>query len=388
MFYGMDVHKKFIQVCALDEEGQVQRSFRLGATAADIERFAVSISPADQVVLEATFHTWAIVSIFKERDRQVVVANPMQVKAIAHARIKTDKIDARTLAQLLRAGFIPEVRLPSRETWANRQFVSHRRLLVKERTALKNAIHAVLAQNLIQYERLWLFTKAGLEWVKSVPVTETERFIITNAVGALSDVEARIEAVDEKLTRVGAESEQAKLLMTVPGINVTVAVGLLSAIGDVGRFQTPSQLASYFGLVPSVHQSAERCYHGGITKAGRSTARWLAIEAANQLARSKAPIAGAYHRLRKKKGHNVAVTALARKMTVVVWHMLRSRQPYRYAPPARTRQKLRKVERVLDRSRRAPPALTLEAIYAEARLPALAPFKRGEAKFVAESASS
>ena len=144
MFYGLDVHKEFIQVCVLDAKGTKREEYRVGGSAEEVEAFAKQLQPSDQVVLEATFHTWILHDILSRHVDRVVVANPLQVKAIAQAKIKTDKVDAFTLAKLLRADFLPEVQLPDPKAWALRQLVSHRRLLVKQRTATKNSIHAVL----------------------------------------------------------------------------------------------------------------------------------------------------------------------------------------------------------------------------------------------------
>ena len=102
MFYGLDIHKAFLQICELAPDGERRRQFRVGASEEEIEAFAATLCTEDQVVLEATFHTWRIVQILRRYAGRVVVANPMQVKAIAHARIKTDKVDAHILAQLLR----------------------------------------------------------------------------------------------------------------------------------------------------------------------------------------------------------------------------------------------------------------------------------------------
>ena len=106
MFYGLDVHKEFLQVCALDKDGETRRDFRVGGTPAAIEKFGRSLDRADEVVLEATFHSWAIVQILSRHVDRVVVADPAQLKAIANARIKTDKVDAHILAQLLRLDFL------------------------------------------------------------------------------------------------------------------------------------------------------------------------------------------------------------------------------------------------------------------------------------------
>jgi len=144
MFYGLDAHKAFIQVCELADVGPHRKDYPIGATSEALEAFAQRLGPTDHVVLEATFHTWAIHSILARRAGSVTVANPYAVRCIAKARVKTGKIDAHILAQLLRAGFLPSVQMPSEETSARRQLVSHRRLLVKQRTAAKNSIRAVL----------------------------------------------------------------------------------------------------------------------------------------------------------------------------------------------------------------------------------------------------
>jgi hypothetical protein len=197
--------------------------------------------------------------------------------------------------------------------------------------------------------------------------------MLDNTLRLLEATDASLAAVDAQLLERASFQEEVKLLMTVPGIDVTVAIGLVAAIGDIGRFASPGKLASYFGLVPRVHQSAGRCFHGRITKSGNSTARHLAIEASQVLARGSSPLSATYHRLRRRRGHNVAVTALARKLVAVVWHLLMSHQPYRYAASARTRKKLRAVTPNRRRALAGRVPKTLEAVYAEAGLPALAP---------------
>jgi transposase len=373
MFYGLDVHKAFIQVCELSPSGECLRQFRIGASAEEIETFAAGLGAEDAVVLEATFHTWVIARALRRHAGRVVVANPLQVKAIAHARIKTDKVDAQILAQLLRAGFIPEVAMPDAATWELRQLVSHRRHLVKHRVALKNMIHALLNGRLLHYEGRRPFTQKGRRWLAGLELEPGERFMLDNALRLLDATDQSIAAADAELVQRAVFEQKIRLLMTIPGINVTAAAGLVAAIGDIERFESPGKLAAYFGLVPRVHQSAGRSYSGPITKTGNSTARHLAIEASQVLARGSSPIAATYHRIRHKRGHNVAVTALARKLVVVVWHLLTRGEPYRYAVPTRTRDKLRAVTPGRKRAPRGQVRTSLEAIYQEAGLPLPAP---------------
>jgi len=385
MFYGLDVHKEFIQVCQLDAKGAKRKEYRIGATAEEIDGWAQGLSPRDQVVLETTFHTWAIHAIVSQYAGRVVVANSLQVKAIAHAKIKTDKVDAYTLARLLQADFLPSVELPDEKTWALRQLVSHRRLLVKQRVALKNTILATFHRRLISPPQGDAFTNPGRRWMRSHELPPAERFLADNALELLEATEARIDATDQELLKTAAIEEQAQLLMTIPGVGVTVAIGLLAAIGDIQRFPSPGQLASYFGLVPRVSQSAGRCHHGRITKAGPSHARFLAIEAAQILARSPSPIATTFHRVRRKRGYNVAVTALARKLIVLVWYMLQNSEPYRYASLEPTRRKLRSLIPKSQRPRALRPPHTIEEVYREAGLPVLPEPSKAERRAAANN---
>jgi transposase len=357
----------------MDGAGQVRREFQIETTPESIDHFAAPLGPADAVVLEATFHTWAIWARLVGRVGRVVVANPLAVKAIAHARIKTDTIDARTLAHLLRADLVPEVAMPDEATWELRQLTAHRQSLGKRLVAVKNTLHGVLNKRLLVCPHADLFNAVGRQWLVHQPVfTETERLIVTSTLTVHEALTEQRRTLDERLRERASQLPAAKLLMTIPGVNVTVALGLVAAIGDIHRFPTPGKLAAYFGLVPSTYQSGEQCYHGRITKRGRSQARWLAIEAAQSLAMSGAPLSATYHRVRRKKGHNVAVTALARKLVVLVWHLLRKEEPYRYAPVARTRHKLRRVSLGARPAAAGHVPTTLEAVYTEAGLPALA----------------
>ncbi len=368
MYYGLDVHKDFMQVCRLSSDGRRRTDFRIPATSRAIEAFAGTLTHEDQVALEVTFHTWAIHNRLAPHAGRVTPVNSMQVKAIASARIKTDKVDAHILAQLLRSDFLPAVQMPSRQAWSLRQLVSHRRFLLKQQTATKNTIRSLLNRQLIPAPDGWTpFAEKTRRWMRDLALPAAERFMLDNSLDLLEELEARVADADEQLLQEARISRDVKLLMTIPGIDVTVAISLVAAIDDIGRFPTPQKLASYFGLVPRIRQSAGHCYHGPITKAGNSTARALAIEAAQCLAHSSSPLAATYYRVRNRRGHNVAVTALARKLICLVWHLLRSGQPYRYAPLPRTRKKLLRVTAGHARTRSVPQ--TLHAVYAEAGLP-------------------
>jgi transposase len=170
---------------------------------------------------------------------------------------------------------------------------------------------------------------------------------------------AEVLAAERALSKLVFEDEQIRRLLTIPGIALTSAAGLKAAIGDVSRFRKPANLVSYFGLNPSVYQTGMTAYTGHISRRGRSHARTVCVEAAHQLVRVPGPFHAFFLRLRRRKPYNVAITAVARKLTVLVWHMLTKNEDYRYASPELTREKTNRLHRLATgkpapRKRRGP----------------------------------
>lgn len=337
---GLDVHKKVIQACILSPDGEMVQT-RFPCTREQIERFAQhALRREDEVVLEASTNTWAVVEILRRHIDKVSVSNPMLTRAIAWAKIKTDKVDAQVLAMLLRTGYLPVVWEPDERTRAVRREMSVRAALVSDRTRLKNRIHSVLAQRLIPVPVEDLFSAEGREWLSAAPVPEGARREVDRWIRLLDLTDGVIEEHDELVVKMAYDDERAKLLMTLPGVNYPVALSLIAALGDITRFADPDRAASYLGLVPSTRQSADKCYHGPITKRGRSHARWMLVQASQHVASHPGPLGHFFRRLLAKKNRNVAVVATARKLVTIAWHMLRNNEPYRYAQPLPTQHKL------------------------------------------------
>ena len=201
--------------------------------------------------------------------------------------------------------------MPEEKTWALRQLVTHRQLLARHRTATRNALFGIIHRKLLKLPVKELFGAAGRKWLFAQHYTAVEKLMLDNGLAHLDAIDERIQCVDPALLEIASLERGVKLLMTIPGVNVTVAIGLVSAIRDIARFASPDKLAAYFGLAPRVYQSAESCYHGPITKQGCSQGRWLAVEAAQSMVVTGAPLTATYHRVRRKKSHNVAITRLS-----------------------------------------------------------------------------
>ncbi|NOX55508.1 MAG: IS110 family transposase [Planctomycetes bacterium] len=401
-FVGLDAHKRQVTVCILDAAGEVVQERSLPLVEAGWHLLLEMLQPQDQVALEATTHCWELARRLEPHVARVVVSNPLLTRAIAHAKVKTDRVDARVLAHLLRLEYLPAVWHPDETTLQLRQLSARREALVGQRTALRNRIHSVLAMRLL-VPPFGLFTQKGQAWLQelleSEALDEDARLMLQSDLRLLQAVQEQIERLEQRLAEVSYPEESIRLLMTLPGVDLVVAVSLWAAIGDIRRFPSPDHLASYLGLVPSTRQSADRCHHGPITKRGRSQARWMVIQAAQQAARHPGPLGHFFRRLKRRKGHNVAVVATARKLVTIAWHILTKREPYRYAVPRSTEAKLARlrVRATGERRRGGVPKgqkatakrpggsrtiKSLDRVYASEGLPPREPLPAGEQRML------
>lgn len=341
---GMDVHRSFAQVAILDGK-KVEDSLRVELEHDAVVAFGRRLEPTDEVVLEATGNTAAIVRLLKPFVARVVIANSLQVRAIAYARVKTDKIDAVILAKLHASGFLPEVWSADDETIAQRRLVSERAAQVRAIRRVKARIQSVLHANLIPRYEGHLFGKGGRRWLATAPLPKAERALVSRQLTELDRLDRQLIDLDRRLTRIALDDPRTRKLMTVAGISATVATAVVASIGDISRFRCPDKLASYFGVAPRVRQSGSKpAFHGRITKQGNAIARSMLVEAAWSAASVPGPLRAFFLRIKDKKGATAAAVATARKIAVLIWHLLTKEEPYRWARPAFVAMKMRKLE--------------------------------------------
>jgi transposase len=342
---GMDIHRTFAEV-VFWQDGRLRWHGRVDMTRAGLEGFGRSLTKTDEVVLEATGNAMAVVRVLRAYVERMIIANPLQVKAIAHAHVKTDKIDAGVLASLHAAGFLPEVWLPDAETERLRRLVARRNQIVRHRTRVKNETHAILAAHLVPpCPHAELFNGPGRAWLARQVLPDDERAAIECHLRELDRLGLDLATLDRDIGVTVVDQRAVRRLLTIAGMNVTVAAGLVAAIGDIRRFSSPQKLVSYFGLNPRVRQSGlGRAQHGRISKIGRSHARALLVEAAWAAAKAPGPLHAFFLRIRARRGHQVAAVATARKMAVLVWHLLAKETDYLWARPALVAHKLRALE--------------------------------------------
>jgi len=342
---GMDIHRTFGEV-VFWEDGRLRPAGRIDMTRTALEGFGRSLKATDAVVIEATGNCMAVSRVLSPFVKRVVIANPLQVKAIAHAHVKTDKVDAGTLASLYAAGYLPEIWTPDAATERLRRLVARRYQVVRHRTRLKNEVHAILHAHLIpRCPHADLFNRRGRDWLARQPMPDDERGAIERHVRELDRLGEDLAVLDREIAESALDDPAVKRLITITGVNLTVAAGLMAAIGDIGRFKSPRKLVSYFGLNPRVRQSGlGAAHHGRISKAGRSHARAMLVEAAWAAAKAPGPLHAFFVRIRARRGHQIAAVAVARKLTVLCWHLLTKDEDYLWARPALVANKLRAME--------------------------------------------
>lgn len=342
---GLDVHREFAQI-AVWEDGRVRHPGQIALTAEALQAFVDSLGPEDEVAIEATCNTHAIVRLIEPRVKRVVVSNPQKTRAIAEAKVKTDKVDAEVLCQLLAADYLPSVWVADQATQALRRQVARRAHIVRQRTRLKNQVQSILHRNLVpRCPAADLFGVKGRAWLGRQPLPPDEELAVQALLRQLDFHAQELRIIDAELGRIALSSPEVKRLMTIPGVDATIALSIVAAVGDFRRFRSPEQLVSYLGLNPRVRQSGgQPASHGRITKQGRAHARGMLVEAAWVAVKTPGPLRAFFERVRSRRGMQIAVVATARKLACLCWTMIERGEDYAFARPSLTEKKLRKLE--------------------------------------------
>jgi transposase len=329
MFVGMDLHKNYLQIAVMNDNGKVLENSRINNDLKQVGRFFnENINDKNvRVVMESSSLWYNIYSyLSEEKHLNVVLSNPIKTRAIASAKIKTDKLDAAKLANLLRGGYIAECYVPDRRIMDLRELVRHRTALVRMRTKLKNKIHSIILMKGIQISsKHCSFTHLYNEELKKL-----NDYRINGYLHLIESLDSEIKDVSKKILMLAKEDEMASLLMTIPGVGYYSALLIVSEIGDINRFPDSYHLCSYAGLVPSTHSSGGITYPGSITKRGSKYLRWIMLECARAHIRTnkKSNITQFYTRLARIKGNSKAAVAAASKLLKIVYWVMKEKRKY------------------------------------------------------------
>ena len=332
-YIGVDYHKRTSYLFVMDENGERLREGRISNTRGSLHSFLNSIGSngKTEAVLEAG-RNWTVMHDWLESEvDEVKLAHPTKVKAIAEAKIKTDKIDARTLAHLLRSDLIPEAYVPGMEARKVKRILRQRMFFVKLATMVKNRIHTIVDR----YPEIGkptgisdLFGKQGRRWLSAVDIPSEDRKLLDEELQLLGALDIRIKASDNHVRHLGKSDPKVKRLMTIPGIGRFFALLVSTEIDDIHRFRHKGKLCSYAGLVPSTYSSGDRLYHGRITKQGNKWLRWAMVEAVWPAIRKDMGLRKYYESIKRRKGANAAKVATARRLLTIVYQVLSQDRDY------------------------------------------------------------
>lgn len=350
MYVGVDVHKRVCRAAMVNDKGELVDEFSFMNSKRGIGDFMMKLEVfRDRVLVavESTANLWIrLYDALEEGGIRVVLSNPSKTRLIAEARVKTDKVNARILAQLLRADMLPLCFVPTRIQRDRRQFIRHRIHLVKMRTGVKNRIHALLDKHGLRCPYRTLFSKKGLEWLKGLRLGFTDDAVLRSDLALLEALDEQIGVMESKIAAVAVNDERVKLLMTMPGLGYFAASLLVAEICDINRFSSDKRLVSWAGLAPGVHQSGDRAVHGRITRQGNKLVRWVLVQAAQVARIHDERFSEFYERYAGRKGPQKAVVAVAHEMLRVVWFMLKRNESYRGEKRGLSKRKLKRLERV------------------------------------------
>ncbi len=333
---GMDLSRTRLDICLMDESGTILEEAPWPPDADGLRQLCCHVAERfdeSEVlgVVESMNGAGFVHDTLELRGWSVELADAQKVKGLAPLACKTDKIDARVLAELSRRDLVPSIWLPSPEARGARERARWRLHLVRHRTALKNRVHATLLAFGKPCPVSDLFGIAGRELLARLEVPEPWASDVLAAVGLIDAIDEQIDGIERDLRRLGADHPYVPLLMTAPGIGWVLGYTIAAEIGDIARFAVPKKLVAYTGLCPRVYQSGGKDHRGSLSKNGPKYLRWALIEAATHAARHAAyrdHYERTAKRLGRQRGKKVARVEVARKLTEAIFYMLKKGEPF------------------------------------------------------------
>jgi len=329
-YVGVDYHKKYSYIVVKDEQGKRVHKGMVNNTRDEFQRFLAPYQ-LGKAALEAT-RNWGLIYDWLEEILDVALAHPLKVRAIAEARIKTDKISADILADLLRADLLPMAYVPDKETREDKNILRQRMFFIRIQTMVKNRTHAILDRHPEIPSQAPdvsdLFGASGMEWLRSVVLPGEDNRLLVSELELLEVLKQKISQSDGIVKELGKRDKRAKLLRSIPGLGPFFSVLVAKEIDDISRFKSDKKLCTYAGLVPSTHASGGKVFNGRITKQGNKWLRWAVVEAVPHAIKSDPDLYSYYERIRIKKSKNAAKLAAARRLLTIIYRVLSQQRLY------------------------------------------------------------
>jgi transposase len=320
VYVGIDVHRKRSQVAVINGDGEVLANRNVTNGVAPVLSVIGGLPAGTPAAFEAAFGWGWLLELLEDYGFEPHMVHPLQCKAIASARLKNDRVDAATLAQLLRADLLPEAWIAPPAVRQLRALLRHRAQLVRLRTLLRNRIHAVLADHGHgRPEGCW--SGPGRQWLASLELPAVSREVIDDDLALTDALQQPVGRLDREVHQRARADPRVTVLTQLPGVGEFTALVLLAEIGDISRFGSARKLAAWGGLTPTVRGSDRTVRHGHISKQGPAWVRWVLCQAA-QTAKRHPDFAPGYQAIAKRRGTKIATTAIARKLLTRAYHLL------------------------------------------------------------------
>lgn len=341
-YIGMDIHKHFVMVVGIDADHQVILTPRRVSTK-QLENWAMTnLKSTDQVVMEATTNVWVLHDLICPHVGLVTVVHPFHVKIITASFVKTDKKDALALAKLLVSKLAPAIWIPPKHVRELRSLISHRRHLIKQRTAAKNRLQGTIFRYNLTPPNGDLYSEGNRAWWYSQALGSIEQLRIRQDLQAIDFFTQQTQEVEQLIAELSMADEWIDAMACViqlPGVALVSAMTILSSIGTIQRFESADKLAGYAGLGTRIHASGASYHSGKITKQGRTELRHILIEVAWAAVQNSEIWRQRYQKIAQRRGSQKAIVAIARRILVVVWHVWQKQEPSRDTTPEAIQRK-------------------------------------------------
>ncbi len=337
---GCDAHKRYSVFVRLHEDGKTEPPLRVEHEREEFRAYLNSLGEASDIAIESTGHWYWLVDEMEKAGHQVHLTQPNVAKKMMGKTNKTDALDAKGLAILLRNGTLPEVWIPPRELRDQRELLRTRMALRDHRTMLKHRIHSALQRYGVFSPGISdLFGTKGREFLEESlrMLPHHTAAMVREQLKVFDELGAHVEAIEKKIRQVISPSPVVRRLQTAPGIGEILGPVIALEIGDISRFRRAEQLASYCGLVPRVFSSGGKTHLGGTSRFVNLYLKWAFVEAAVCAAHLRGPlyrhIRDLYARLKPSKGHGRAAVAIARHLAEAAFWMLTKQENYKPPKP-------------------------------------------------------
>ena len=342
LYTAIDYHKRYSVACTMDATGARVKEARIDDNEpAAFAAYFQSLPDQSQVVMEACWNWGWLYDELGEISgvETVVLAHPFKTRLIADAQIKTDRLDARALATLLRGNLVAKVHAPSPLTRARKHVIRQRMFLVQLRTMVRNRVHTVVARQRGINRPVFSdqFGKKGLHWLRTVALPAPDDALLRQDLQALEQLGVLIKELEQRLLADNANDAAVRHLQSLPGVGPILAAVMAAEIDGINRFPRADKLCAYAGLAPTTYASGGHVHHGRMLPFANRWLKWAFIEAA-WVAVGCSPYFGTLYRRHRARGKkaNTAITIIARRMCRIAWQLLHEGRYFTPVPPKLT----------------------------------------------------